>query len=331
MRVLVGHHDFCFDGVASAALFTRLHRHVEGAGHEYEYLGLSHGPDKTWNDGVLTGEVNAVVDYRFLASPKLDWWFDHHRTAFEAPGDEAAFRADRSGKKFFDPDSKSCARLIAEIGLEKFGVDWSFQQDLIERAHVIDGALYPTAEEAAESQSPAARIRMVLEGSRNRKLLLTILRGWVDSPLESVAAIPEIAAEADRLSVRESEARKIVRVSGRKAGAGGEVLVLDLVGKLDEGFSKFYAYAEYPEASYILTLTASSSRVKIGIGFSPWCGRERLHDVSAICSRHGGGGHPVVGAISFPPGEIDRARGVIDEIVRELSAPPAAGMKSEKR
>ncbi len=323
MKVLVGHHDYCFDGVASAALFTRLHRHVEGGGHDYAYLGLSHGPQKNWNESMLTGEINAVVDYRFLASPRLDWWFDHHRTAFEEPGEEEAFRADRSGRKFFDPDSKSCAMLIARVGREKFGMDWTFQRDLIERAHVIDGALYPTAEEAADCETPASRLRMVLEGARDRALVETILRGWIEAPLDEVAKLPDVTRAADRLAEHEKKARGVVRTSGHAAGGDGEVVVVDLFGKLDEGFSKFYAYAEFPGASYILTLTGSASRTKIGLGFSPWCGRERLHDISAICRRYGGGGHPVVGAVSFPPGADGqaRAREVAAEIVAELTRP----------
>lgn len=327
MKVLVGHHDRCFDGVASAALFTHLHRTVAGAGHDYEYLGLSHGPVKDWDDSRLTGDENAVVDFRFLASPKLHWWFDHHRTAFELPGDEEAFRADRSGRKFFDPESKSCARLLADVGRERFGVDWGFRTELIEEAHVIDGALWATAEEAAEFESPAARLRMVLEAGRRPDLLLEILRGWVDEPMSEVARRPAVATLADAIAAREAAARGVVRASGRPFGPGGEVVLLDVIGRLEEGFSKFFAYAEFPQALYILTLTAGASRTKIGLGFNPWAGRPRLHDVSAICRRHGGGGHPVVGAMSFPPGDagIVEARAVADDVIRELLSPPTAG------
>ena len=125
MRVLVGHHDWCFDGVASAALFTRLHRHVEGEGHDYSYLGLSHGPVKSWSEELLTGERNAVVDFRFLASPRLHWWFDHHRTAFELPGDEEAFRRDTSGRMFFDP-----GKAVRELGLPRTPVREAFADGL---------------------------------------------------------------------------------------------------------------------------------------------------------------------------------------------------------
>ena len=37
------------------------------------------------------GDVNAILDFRFSPSPKLDWYFDHHVSAFAAPGDREAY------------------------------------------------------------------------------------------------------------------------------------------------------------------------------------------------------------------------------------------------
>ena len=317
MKVAVGHHDVCFDGIASAALFTVLHRAVAGAGHDYEYVGLVHGPDKSGGPKGLSGDATAIVDYRFF--PGLDWWFDHHRTAFERPGDEDAFRAGAAGKPWYwDPDEKSCAMLIARTGREKYGVDWSRHEELIERAHVFDGALFATAEEAADVSSPAARIRMVIEGGRDHALRLRILRGFVEGSIADVANLPEVKKVADRLAEVEVKARAIVESSGAAHGPKGEVVVLDLVGRIEEGFSKFHSYAAYPKAHYMISILGGAERTKIGIGFSPWCGAERTHDVSAICRRFGGGGHPVVGAITLPPGQADRARRLVDGIVSEL-------------
>jgi len=42
-------------------------------------------------------------------------------------------------------------------------------------------------------------------------------------------------------------------------------------------------------------------------------------DVGAVCARFGGGGHPVVGAVSLGAGEIDRARQIAQEVIAELS------------
>ena len=42
-------------------------------------------------------------------------------------------------------------------------------------------------------------------------------------------------------------------------------------------------------------------------------------DVSEIAKRHGGGGHPVVGAISLPAGDVERAQKLAREIAEELA------------
>ena len=42
-------------------------------------------------------------------------------------------------------------------------------------------------------------------------------------------------------------------------------------------------------------------------------------NLASICERYGGGGHPKVGAISFPIGAIDQARKAAREIAAELA------------
>jgi hypothetical protein len=58
---------------------------------------------------------------------------------------------------------------------------------------------------------------------------------------------------------------------------------------------------------------------KISVGYNPWSGKPRDADISAICARHGGGGHPVVGAIPFRADDLERARTVAREIAAELA------------
>jgi hypothetical protein len=62
-----------------------------------EYQGLAHKAGGSAIDPALfTGDENAIVDFRYSQSPKLTWWFDHHVSAFQMPGDEESFRADTS-------------------------------------------------------------------------------------------------------------------------------------------------------------------------------------------------------------------------------------------
>ena len=44
----------------------------------------------------------------------------------------------------------------------------------------------------------------------------------------------------------------------------------------------------------------------------------RTHDIARLCQRYGGGGHPVVGAVTLPPGQPDEARRIGAEIAAAL-------------
>ena len=55
---------------------------------------------------LLDGDENAIVDFKYAASEKLTWWFDHHESAFLTPEDEAHFQDDNSGKKFLDVNAQ---------------------------------------------------------------------------------------------------------------------------------------------------------------------------------------------------------------------------------
>jgi hypothetical protein len=85
-----------------------------------------------------------------------------------------------------------------------------------------------------------------------------------------------------------------------------------------EGYNKFIPYYLFPEATYCIGVSLSSFRAKISVGSNPWSPRPRTHNLAVICERHGGGGHPVVGAISFAPEAIERARCIAQEIATEL-------------
>jgi nanoRNase/pAp phosphatase (c-di-AMP/oligoRNAs hydrolase) len=54
------------------------------------------------------------------------------------------------------------------------------------------------------------------------------------------------------------------------------------------------------------------------VGSNPWTHVPRTHNLSTICSRYGGGGHPVVGAVSLPSTDIAEARRIAHEIAAEL-------------
>ena len=92
----------------------------------------------------------------------------------------------------------------------------------------------------------------------------------------------------------------------------------DLIGQDLEGYNKFIPYYLYPSGVYTVAVSPSSFRTKISVGSNPWAPEEPKHNLASICERYGGGGHPRVGAISFEPGALEKARAVAHEIVEEL-------------
>src|SRR4051812_29276126 len=101
MKMKVLFHDSCFDGAASAAVFSRFYREKVNPTAELVYEGLSHkAGGQPIDPAAFSGDENAIVDFRYSQDPRLTWWFDHHQSAFQQAGDEAHFRADRSGHKF---------------------------------------------------------------------------------------------------------------------------------------------------------------------------------------------------------------------------------------
>src|SRR5688572_32628415 len=87
---------------------------------------------------MFDSDENAIVDFKYAASEKLTWWFDHHESAFLTPEDEAHFRADKSGQKFLDPTRKSCTEFIADVAHERFGFNPAPIQSLVHWAHIIE-------------------------------------------------------------------------------------------------------------------------------------------------------------------------------------------------
>jgi hypothetical protein len=318
MRLRVLYHGNCFDGCSSAGLFARFYRErmAEGRPVEVAYQALEHkgagpaiAPD--WFDG----DQNACVDFRYSQDPRLDWWFDHHVSAFQLPGDEAHFRADTSGRKFYDPAARSCARFLARTVAERFGFDTGPVAELIEWAEIIDGALFPNPRMPVELKEPALQLMTWVENNRVDALANRFIEDLVSRPLADIAAEPYIAEPLG--PVLEQHARNLEAVK-RVARVDKDVVVTDLLDVKSGGLNKFIVYYLHPEARYSVTLLQAGNKVKIGVGSNPWSKVPRTHNIAAICERYGGGGHPVVGAISLAGGDTAAARKVAAEVIATL-------------
>lgn len=315
---LVATHGHCFDGMTSAALFTRLIEKVEGITN-VTYKACGYGPQQGGVEGeVLTGDVNAILDFRYLASPKLDWYFDHHATAFTTPEDRAHFERDGGKQKFYDPAYGSCAKLVYDVSREKFGLtDTPTIVELVKWADIIDSARFPNPEMAVARKEPALQLMTVVEHDGDAAFITKLVPLLLERPLDEIAKRDDIQARWAPLEAQHRAFVERVRKASRVMGA---VVYVDLSDELTEVAGKFVTYALYPESAYSVMVTRGKSKCKLSIGYNPWSGKTRRHDISAICSRHGGGGHPVVGAVSLPVNQVERAKEIALEIARELDS-----------
>jgi nanoRNase/pAp phosphatase (c-di-AMP/oligoRNAs hydrolase) len=314
MKVLF--HDNCFDGAASAAVFSRFFKEKVRPDAELEYQGLHHAAGgSAIDERVFTGDENVIVDFRYSQSAKLTWWFDHHQSAFQQPGDEEHFRADQSGHKFHDPKRKSCTKYMVDIVRDRFGFDPTPMSELIYWAELIDGAQFESPRQAVELAEPALKLMTVLEANKDPTFIPRIIVDLQRMTLGEVVAQPYVLEPFKPLWDRHQKAIETVR---GKISLDRGVAFFDVADEGLDSINKFIAYYLHPEARYTVWVGRGSSRSKVSIGSNPWRPELRTHDLSKIAERYGGGGHPVVAAMSFKPDELERARKAAAEILAEL-------------
>jgi len=315
-EVVIASHGHCFDGLSSAALFTLFHRKLNGGERKYRYFSLGYSPTFTMvPEAWLNGGENAILDFRFTPSERVTWFFDHHKTGFASEEERDAALARPAGKIHYDATYSSCARLIADVARREHGVSLDEMSNLLSWADVIDTAGFASAEEAVRREAPALRLATIIEHHGDTKFYGEMVPRLLEQPIEEIVAMPEMVEKLAPLRREQdmlyAKVRHVARLKGRCVTA-------DLTDARLEVPAKFYAYAIYPKAMYSVTLTRGRGHFKLSIGYNPWCGSAREHDIASICVRFGGGGHPAVGAAAFPLAESDRARAAFEEVAREL-------------
>ena len=320
MELDILYHGHCFDGCASAALLGRFL--VERPGSRVpsvRHRPMAHQKGDPFPPDAFSGELNACVDFRFSARPGLHWWFDHHQTAFLGEADRARFEADRSGQWFWDPEAPSCTGLIHRTLRDRFGWAPPELEELVRWAEVIDAARFPSAAVAVRLEEPALRIMTLLEATRDEALPDRIIEAMRRRPLAEIAAAPWAAEPLAPVLARHRQAVELFRERARLERG---VVTVDLLGTGIDAPNKFIAYDLFPAARYTVVLTEGPGRTKVSVGSNPWPVVPRTHDVAALCARHGGGGHAVVGAVTLPPGQADEARRVGADIAASLRLEP---------
>ena len=324
MRVRVFYHDKCFDGACSASLFTRFHRECVDANATYEYHGLVHRAGALFDESEFTGDENAIVDFKYSASPKITWWFDHHQSAFLTPQDHQHFLACQKdpvcgARKFFDPKYTSCTSFLAHIGAARYGFNTAPVAELIHWADIVDGALYESPESAVEMAAPAMKLTLIIESNQDPVFIPRLIPLLTSLPLAEVLSQPFVAGLLPPLLERHAEALELIR---SRAEERDGTIFFDITDHPLEGFNKFIPYYLYPNATYSIGLSKSSFRTKVAVGSNPWTKADpaTMVNLAQVCERYGGGGHARVGAISFPPDQEEKARVAAAEIVAELRA-----------
>ena len=192
MKLRLCFHDRCFDGAASAAVFTRFYRERIHPDAQVYYTGMTHKASHPFEDGIFDGDENAIVDFKYSSSPLLTWWFDHHQSAFLTPQDAEHFRSDRSGKKFYDPEYKSCTKFLATIASEKFGFNAEPLVELIHWGNIIDGAQFATPEIAVGLAEPAMQLALVIEAAPEADLVPKLIPFMATISMAEMVQLPMV-------------------------------------------------------------------------------------------------------------------------------------------
>jgi hypothetical protein len=304
----------------------RFHRECVKTADKYSFHGLVHRAGALFEESEFldtgNGNENAIVDFKYSASPRVTWWFDHHQSAFLTPEDEKNFRSGQVDgsqrmRKFFNPNYISCTSWIAHIGQLDFGFDTAPLLELIKWADIVDGARYESAKAAVEMAEPAMKLTMVIESAADSSLVQRLIPLLTEMSLQQVLDQGFVQELLGPLMERHRAALELIR---SRATVDGGVITFDISDTPMEGYNKFIPYYVCPAATYNVGLSKSSFRTKVSVGTNPWTSRpsSELVNLAKICERYGGGGHARVGAISFPPDREDQARKAVGEIVAEL-------------
>jgi hypothetical protein len=217
---------------------------------------------------------------------------------------------------FHDGSYSSCTKLIADVGRARFDLDSTPMAELVQWADVIDSAGFPNAEMVVARREPELQLMTVIEHMGGDAFLSATVPRLLSEPLAEVARSADIRAAYEPL---ERTRGLFIDQVKRHAVQKGPVVCVDLTDETIDVAAKFVTYALYPTSAYSVVATRSKSKCKISVGYNPWSGVPRKHHIAAICERYGGGGHPVVGAVSVPASDVATAQRILHEITDALA------------
>lgn len=316
MLVHILYHRNCFDGLVSASLFTSFYKQRISETARFTYQGKQHGHVPIFEDSDFSGDVNACLDFRYSAHPKLHWWFDHHVSAFDNPLDRERFMQHPSPQHFYDPTRGSNGKFMADILQQQFGFQTEFYTDLLKWVEIIDSARFPDPHMPVELREPALQLMTWVEHTNSKRAILRLIRDLQKEPMSEIVTKNYIRKPFEKFLKHHQEHLSIFQ---KRIQIQGDVAFFDLTEENIHAYNKFIVYHYYENILYTVGVTCFPQRCKISVGSNPWDRGRRRHNIAQICERYGGGGHPVVGAISLPREEVNRAKEIAREIVQILN------------
>jgi hypothetical protein len=221
-----------------------------------------------------------------------------------------------NGRFFYDPAYSSCTKLVADVARERFGLDMSSLSELTAWADRVDAARFDSAEQAVSRTDPVMQLVSVVEHYGDDAFLQRMVPELLQRPLSELAESSDVRDRYRPLGKKHERFVQRVRDKGERRG---RVVFVDLTETVLDTVGKFVTYALFPDSVYSVVVGLLKSGPKISVGYNPWSGRPRDTDISAICARYGGGGHPVVGGIAFTRNDLERARTIANDIASELA------------
>jgi hypothetical protein len=248
----------------------------------------------------------AVLDFRYTRHPGLGWFFDHHASAFQLPGEREHYesRADADGwpaaRLFHDPMARSCTGLVARVATSHFGFDAGPHAELLHWAELVDSAAFPDPHVPVALEEPALRLMTFVEQNRDPVLLARFIEDLGHVPLSRLARSDYIG---DLLAPVLHRHERDIELLAKRCNAAAGVIEYNLLDQPPRSYNKFIPYHHHPGIRYVVGLSLGpDGRIKLTAGYNPWLPKgDREHDIAALCERFEGGGHPFVGGVSFAP------------------------------
>jgi hypothetical protein len=289
----------------------------------FAYLPKQHRPGDPYQPSDFEADEVAVLDFRYTRADGLVWFFDHHKSAFQLDGERDHFLANRTGRKFHDPDAPSCTGFIARVAGQRFDFDATPHAELLRWAEIIDSAAFPDPAMPVALEQPALRLMTFVEHNRDPEAATQFILDLLVHPLEKLAEARYVTAVLGPALARH---RRDIELFRSRCRVVDGVAHYDLLDQPARTYNKFIPYYLHPKIRYLVGLShGPDGLIKLITGFNPWLPRhEREHDISSLCERFGGGGHPYVGGVSFEPDQLEtavQAQAWVSSVLRGQRAP----------